>query len=80
MTTKGDENMKKGMVAPIVITAILVGLLCCYLVVWTLVAIPIAVMFIGSVILLAFIGVSIYVLIERIKEIEGGEEDDLSKY
>mgnify|MGYP001194414037 CR=1 FL=1 len=29
---------------------------------------------------LALIGVSIFVLIERIKEIRGGEEDDLSKY
>jgi uncharacterized membrane protein len=29
---------------------------------------------------LALIGVSIYVLIERIKEIRSGDEDDLGKY
>ena len=29
---------------------------------------------------LGFIGVSIYVLIERIKEIRSGDEDDLGKY
>jgi hypothetical protein len=35
---------------------------------------------IGTLIPLALIGVSVYVLIERIKEIRSGEEDDLSKY
>ena len=34
----------------------------------------------GLVIPIAFIGVSIFVLKERIKEIRSGEEDDLSKY
>ena len=34
----------------------------------------------GLVIPLAFIGVSIFVLRERIKEIRSGEEDDLSQY
>ena len=30
--------------------------------------------------MLGLIGVTIYVVIDRIKEIKGGEEDDLSKY
>ncbi|NLY85651.1 MAG: hypothetical protein GX077_04795 [Tissierellia bacterium] len=34
----------------------------------------------GVIIPLALIGVSIFVLIERITEIRSGEEDDLSKY
>lgn len=34
--------------------------------------------FIGLVVVI--IGISIYVLIERIKEIQTGEEDDLSNY
>jgi hypothetical protein len=29
---------------------------------------------------LVFVGVCVYVLVERIKEIRSGEEDDLSKY
>jgi hypothetical protein len=35
---------------------------------------------IGAVVFLSLIGVSIFVLIERIKEIRSGEEDDLGKY
>ena len=35
---------------------------------------------IGIVIPLALMGVSIFVLVERIKEVRSGEEDDLSKY
>ena len=35
---------------------------------------------IGIIILLVLIGKSIFVLIERIKEIRSGEEDDLGKY
>ena len=35
---------------------------------------------IGAVICLALIGVSVFVLVERIKEIRSGELDDLSKY
>ena len=35
---------------------------------------------VGTIVPLALMGVSIFVLIERIKEIRSGEEDDLSKY
>lgn len=33
-----------------------------------------------GIIPIALIGAMVYVLIQRIKEIKGGEEDDLSKY
>ena len=42
--------------------------------------IPMAMKVIGAIVPLCFLGVAIYVLIERIKEIRSGVEDDLSKY
>jgi hypothetical protein len=35
---------------------------------------------IGLIIPICLMGVSIYVLLERIKEIRSGEEDDIGKY
>ena len=41
---------------------------------------PLPVKLIGALIPLALVGVSVYVLVERIKEIRSGEEDDLDNY
>ena len=72
---------KKKMIAPIVITAII---LLYYIGFAFLIAfddgIPLIIKLLGGVIPLILAGVCIYVLIERIKEIRSGEEDDLSKY
>ena len=72
---------KRKLAAPIVIS-VLVGLwLLGYAVLIFLVpAIPLWIKLLGAVIPLALLGVTIYVLCERIKEIRSGEEDDLGKY
>ena len=72
---------KRKLAAPIVIS-VLVGLwLLGYAVLIFLVpAIPLWIKLLGAVIPLALLGVTIYVLWERIKEIRSGEEDDLDNY
>jgi len=72
---------KKKMIAPIVITAIMVLYYIGFA--WVCVVldgIPLFVKLLGGIIPLLLGGVCIYVLLERIKEIRSGEEDDLSKY
>ncbi|MCR4716798.1 MAG: hypothetical protein K5656_06425 [Lachnospiraceae bacterium] len=74
-----DEHSKK-MIAPIVITVILV--------IYYILYFAFIIAFLPGIILKLLVGLiplifgvgMIYVCIERIKEIEGGEEDDLSKY
>jgi uncharacterized protein (DUF697 family) len=72
---------KKKMVAPIVVTAVFVlyyvGFACACV---FLDFIPLFAKILGGVIPLLLSGVFIYVLVERIKEIRNGEEDDLSQY
>ena len=72
---------KRKLAAPIVIS-VLVGLwLLGYAVLIFLVpAIPLWIKLLGAAIPLALLGVPIYVLCERIKEIRSGEEDDLDNY
>ncbi|MCG4527598.1 hypothetical protein [Intestinimonas massiliensis (ex Afouda et al. 2020)] len=72
---------KRKLAAPIVIS-VLVGLwLLGYAVLIFLVpAIPLWIKLLGAVIPLALLGVTIYVLCERIKERRSGEEDDLDNY
>jgi hypothetical protein len=73
------NNHKKKMVAPILISILIVlyyvvyfGLIISYLDgIWKILL---------GIIPLALSGVMIYVCIQRINEIKGGEEDDLSKY
>ena len=68
------------LIAPVIITVLLV--------VYLGVILLQGVSFVGAtwqtgvlvIILVGLIGTSIYVLVERIKEIRSGEEDDLSKY
>ncbi|MGM0397263.1 MAG: hypothetical protein ACQEP4_09455 [Bacillota bacterium] len=70
----------KKLMAPVIVTALL--LLYYGFILFNLVRIP-NIMGIGIlwiVIPLGFMGVSIYVLVERIKEIRSGDEDDLGKY
>lgn len=67
-------------IAPIIITILLCAYLVSYIIgsmTWDL---PLFAMLLGIGIPLLFIGVCIFVLIERIKEIRSGEEDDLSEY
>lgn len=74
--------MKKGkLTAPIVITVLLClwfgGWIGCL---WIIPALPLWAKFAGGLIPLGLIGVSIAVLVERIKEIRSGEEHDLDNY
>ena len=68
------------MIAPIIITILLLAYIGFFVWAWSLMPIPVWGKIIGLAIPLTFMGVSIFVLIERIKEIRSGEEDDLSKY
>lgn len=72
--------MWKKMIAPIVITVLLVV----WFAVWSIGCLWLPFSFWGKaaglLIFGALAGVSIYVLVQRIKEIRSDEEDDLSKY
>lgn len=73
------EHIKK-LIAPILVTVILLAVLAAWLVGYLL-ALPGILLKAGVVLVLAVLaGVSIFVLVERIKEIQGGDEDDLSHY
>ncbi len=80
MGAKGMNAMWKKMLAPIVITVLLVAWFAIWLTGCFLLPIPFLGKVIGCVVFGALIGVSVYVLVQRIKEIRSGEEDDLSKY
>ena len=77
---KTQKNHGKKMIAPIIIASILVIYYCVFIVVCFMLHIPLVIRFLMGIIPLALAGVVIYVLIERIKEIRSGVEDDLSKY
>ena len=75
-----NKHTKK-LIAPIIITILIV---CYYLIyLWMGVYIdemPTIMKVLLIIIGIGFIGLSVYMLFERIGEIKGGEEDDLSKY
>lgn len=71
---------RKKLIAPIVITVLLSLYFLGFIAAFFLFSIPLWVKLAGILMPLAFLGVSIFVLVERIKEVRGGEEDDLSKY
>ncbi len=71
---------QKKMVAPIVITTLLSVYMLAYFFVLLSVPMPVFVKVIIGLIPLGLLGASIYVLLQRIKEIRSGEEDDLSQY
>jgi len=69
------------MIAPIVIVLLLsIYVLAYALACWLIPGMPLVVRLIFGLIPLGVAGVLVYVLIERIKEIRSGEEDDLSQY
>lgn len=68
------------MVAPVIITVLLLLYFIGFAVVVFLLRPPLAACIIGAVIPLALAGVALGVCIQRIREIRSGEEDDLSKY
>ena len=70
----------KKYIAPVVITAFSVIMLCAFLAACIFLRLPLVLKIIWGGICLLQIGASVFVLIERIKEIRSGEEDDLSKY
>lgn len=74
-----DRHTKK-MIAPIIIIAILIAYYAGFFILCMSIPIPSALKLLFGLVPLLLIGVSIYVLVERIKEIRSGEEDDLSKY
>ncbi|MEA4915833.1 MAG: hypothetical protein VB061_14795 [Christensenella sp.] len=74
-----NQHQKK-MIAPIVITVLLSAYMLTYFLVLLSVPMPVWAKVLVGLIPLAMLGASIYVLIQRIKEIRSGEEDDLSQY
>ena len=84
MMKKGGYVKKhtKKAIAPIVITALLIGYFVFYMWIgWSAkYEAPLLVKMLLIGVPIGLIGLIIYLLIERIREIKGGEEDDLSKY
>ena len=73
--------MNKKMIAPIVVAVLLVAYFVIYaVVVATMPDMNIAVKVLGVVVPLVLSGYAIWAAKERIEEIKGGEEDDLSQY
>lgn len=70
----------KKVIAPVIITILLLIYLATYLWGWSYITAPSWLKAIGLIIPICLMGVSIYVLLERLKEIRSGEEDDLGKY
>lgn len=72
---------KKGYAAPIIVSVLLLLFQALYALLWIYMPIPYTLLKIAlALVQIGFSGVLIYVLIERIKEIRSGEEDDLSQY
>lgn len=74
------KSSDKKLIAPIVITILLFIYLAVFCIAWLYEPIPTIWRIIGSIVPLGMMGASIFVLVERIKEIRSGEEDDLGKY
>lgn len=73
--------MKKKMIAPIVVAILLVAYFVFYAVmVATMPDMNMAVKVLGVVVPIVMAGYAIWAAKERIEEIKGGEEDDLSQY
>jgi uncharacterized membrane protein (DUF485 family) len=74
------KGHSRKIIAPIIITILLVIYLGFFILTGLSNPFSLAIKIIGIFIPLALIGVSVFVLVERIKEIRSGEEDDLSQY
>lgn len=66
--------------APVIITAILIVIFLGYIFLFAVIPIPMPFKLVGILVELCLLGVSVHVLVERIREIRSGEEDDLSQY
>lgn len=76
-----DKKHGKKLIAPCIIVALIVLYYVMIAIIFLAVPeIPIVVKLLMIIIPLALAGVAIAMLIERIKEIRSGEEDDLSQY
>ncbi len=74
---KNEHTKKK--IAPIVITVFVVVYYVAYFsIIMAMLPLPLKILL--GIFPLVFAGVMIYVCIERLKEIDEGEEDDISKY
>lgn len=71
---------QKKMIAPIVITVLLSAYMLAYLLVLLTLPMPVWVKVLVGLIPLGLLYASVFVLVQRIKEIRSGEEDDLSQY
>ena len=74
------EHHRKKMVAPVIITILFLAILAGYGIVYFMIGLPIWAQLLLATILAALAVAMIYVLVGRIREIKGGEEDDLSNY
>ena len=74
-----QEHWKK-IIAPIVIACILILYCLVFFVVCLFIPVPFGFRLLFGIVPLALIGVTVFVLVERISEIRSGEEDDLSQY
>lgn len=75
------KKQTKKLAAPIVIGAVAVGWIGGWAALCTLApGLPLWVRLGAGAVALGLGGVTVFVLVERIKEIRSGEEDDLSKY
>lgn len=71
----------KKVIAPIVITVFIILYFLIYLWIGVFInELPVTMKILLIIVAISLIGLSIYLLFERIGEIKGGEEDDLSKY
>lgn len=70
----------KKLIAPVVITSVMVLVFLVYLMICLFIPLPLFSKLIGVLVCFGLIGVSIYVLVQRIHEVRSGEEDDLSQY
>lgn len=74
-----DKHSGK-MIAPIVITAIMILYYAGFFLVCMLIPVPVLLKLLFGLLPIGLGGVCIFVLVERIGEIRSGEEDDLSQY
>lgn len=71
----------KKLIAPIIITILIICYFIFYIRIGLLIGgIPLIAKILAFIIPISLIILSVYMLFERIEEIKGGEEDDLSKY
>ena len=71
----------KKLIAPIIITVLIVLYFIAYMFIGSIIpGMPTFVKVLVLIIPIGLIVLSVYMLFERIDEIKGGEEDDLSKY